>query len=80
MGGAGMGSQRVPSPGGKGHVLEKWDILGAVLRNRPWPEGDCPEAAEGSGARALKEKGGRGARRGWPPWTCGPLRCLVLGD
>lgn len=26
-----------------GHVMGKWDVLGAVLRHCPWPEGDFPE-------------------------------------
>lgn len=32
----------MPSPGGRGQGLEKWDILGAVLGSCLWPEGGLP--------------------------------------
>lgn len=49
-------------------MLEKWDVLGAVLRSCPWPEGDFPqEDVEEDRTRVLKEKGGGGGCSGRLP-------------
>lgn len=68
----------MPTPGGRGQGLEKWDILSAVLGSCLWPEGDSPklDMEEGSrgdfwalcylllGDESVVEAGGDG----WPGW------------
>lgn len=43
-----------------GHVLEKADVLGAILRHGRWPEGHFPE-------EDVEEKGSQGDCLGWAP-------------